>query len=826
LSPLVLSTRATHRRVRQRARWLAALTVVGVATGCLIVGGQANGSTTSWDVVVNDSFARTVDSGWGSAEQGGSWSVRSDSGSGFSVASGGGLVVVDPGRSAEATVLGSAVGDAQAQTTFTLPSVTATGYGVYETVQIRRQDNGDAYRARVRVASGGHAVLSLVRWSGKTETGLTSNLLPFVVRSGMKTNLRVQVIGTSPVTLEAKAWPQGAAEPDWQSTVSDSSTARLTSAGSVGLWTYVSGAAGRTTVLTNQFTASKATATDPTTSSPAPPSTTSPVPAPVTPTTGAIGSAAVGSTAYAIPSNALYVSASSGRDGNSGSVSSPMQTIGAGVAHAANGQTVVVRQGSYNEHLNLGKPITIQAYPHEAVWMDGSVPVSGWTQSGATWVAPWSYQFNHSTDNAGNSSSRFVDPAYPMAAWSDQVFLDGSSMRQVQSADAVGDGTFFVDYGNRTLRIGSSPSGHEVRASNEAQAIYSTATDVVLQGFGVRRYATELADSGAVRIGNARSTVSNLVITDNATQGLSMRNTDNMADHVTVTHNGMLGIGANAAYNFTVTNSEVTSNNSEHFKVAPLSGGVKITRSRDVSMRNNDVSNNWSAGIWLDESCYAVNITGNTANNNSTTGIQLELSDTAIVADNEVVGNQTGVQIIDSGNVRVFNNEFGRSSSFSLRLKQDTRRASNTSLTGHDPQRPNPDPTIPWIVRNITISNNLFGAGGLYQIYAMDNVTNLSADAMLITINGNVFNRFIAKGQTKMVGWGGSNNSSVTTFDTPEALAAGENSGWRNAGVNPPTDISSMGAAKTTYVSIAVGLPSDIASLLDQPAGVRRLGLF
>jgi len=829
LSPLALSSRAAHRRARQRARWLAASTVVALAAGCLIVGGQANGATTSWQVVVDDAFARDVDSGWGSATKGGDWNLSSESGGSSSVGTGGASLTVDPGRSAEATVVGSTVGDVQARVTFTVPVDKARGYGIHEAVQVRRQAAGDAYRARLKVGSNGHAVLALSRRSGSNETALSNVVLPFSVASGAETTLRVQVTGTSPVTLEAKAWPEGTAEPDWQSTVTDSSSARLTAAGEVGLWTYVSSAATRATVLARQFTASKAINTVPTptsTSTSTPTAAPAPAPAPV-PAGGSVGSVAVGGTAYAIPSNALFVSASSGRDSDPGTLGSPLRSIAAAVSRAASGQTVVMRAGSYNEQVVIDKPLKLQSYPREAVWFDGSATVSDWSQSGSTWVAPWGAQFNHSNDSSGNSASRFVNPAYPMAAWPDQVFVDGSPLQQVGSVAAVTADSFFADYGSHTLRIGRSPSGHDVRASNKTQAIYTTATGVTLQGFGVRRYATQLSDSGTVRIGNAGSLVKNLVITDNAMLGLSVRNNDNRVENVTVSHNGMLGIGTNASYNLRISDSVVDGNNTQHFKSAPLSGGIKITRARGVSIVHSNVSNNVdSTGIWCDESCYDIDVVSNTANGNGAAGLELELSDTAIVANNQFVGNYVGALIFDTGNVRLYNNEFGRSSLISLQLKQDGRRASNTSATGHDSRRPNPDPTVPWITRNVTVSNNVFGTGGQYQIYAMDNVSGWSADNMRPTVTGNLFNRWLTAGQTKMVGWGGSDNKSVTNFQTPEALAAAKNSSWRNAAVNPSTDIYAMASAAVSNIGVAQGLPSDIAALLEQPAGVRHLGQF
>ena len=530
---------------------------------------------------------------------------------------------------------------------------------------------------------------------------------------------------------------------------------------------------------------------------------------------------------HAIPADAVYVSGSTGSDSAPGTESSPMRTIAAGIRKAATGKTVVVRAGTYNEQLLIDRTMTLEGYPGESVWLDGSVPVGGWSASGSTWVVPWSIRFDHSTSySRGDTSTWFLDPAHPMAAWPDQVFIDGSALHQVGSASQVGPGTFYADYSAARLRIGTSPSGHQVRASNRTQALYVTAPNVTLQGLGVRRYATPIPDNGAVRMGSSGGVVRNMTIVDNATIGLSLRNNNITVDHVTVQRNGMLGIGGNAVYGLRLTNSVVQDNNVERFKPAPVSGGVKITRSRGVVVSGNDVSGNAGTGIWFDESCYGITVARNVANNNAAAGIEVELSDTAIIASNRTTGNKVvGILLFDSGNVRLFNNEMGGNGVFGVQLSQDERRNSNTSLTGHDPALPNPDPTVPWLVRNVVLSNNVFGSGGLFQFYVLDKRTRIPADSMNITINGNLFNRWTGTGQAKMVAWGGGDNVTLTYFNSPDALAQAKNGGWRNAAVDPIA-LGSMGPAMSASVAVAVGLPSDIAAALGQPVGARKLGRF
>jgi parallel beta-helix repeat protein len=326
-------------------------------------------------------------------------------------------------------------------------------------------------------------------------------------------------------------------------------------------------------------------------------------------------------------------------------------------------------------------------------------------------------------------------------------------------------------------------------------------------------------------MGNIGGTVKDLVVVNNAAIGLALRNNDNYVENVTVSNNGLLGITGNYTYNAVIKDSVIQNNNTEHFKPAPVSGGVKITRARGVTFTNNDVSGNLSAGFWCDESCYDVDVTNNIANNNATTGIQLEISDTGIVANNQTIGNEIGIQIINTGNVKIFNNEIGDSEKWGLRIKMDDRRNANTSLTGHDARRPNPDPAMPWIVSNITVSNNVFGAGGNFQFLSLDDTGVMSTDAMKVTINGNLFNPSVKGGPSRMVGWGGEDNS-IVTYDSPDALAAAKNGSWNNAAVPSQMPLSSMKPYEISLASVAVALPSDVAAVIGQAAGTKRLGTF
>ena len=124
--------------------------------------------------------------------------------------------------------------------------------------------------------------------------------------------------------------------------------------------------------------------------------------------TAARGSLPVGSASYPVPSGAMFVSPS-GSDANPGTASAPKRTVKAAVAASASGRTIVLRKGTYHEAVVIpaGKALTIQAYPKEAVWFDGTRTVTGFTKAGSAWVAPWTVKFDSSpTDSWGSPTAR------------------------------------------------------------------------------------------------------------------------------------------------------------------------------------------------------------------------------------------------------------------------------------------------------------------------------------------------------------------------------------------------------------------------------------
>ncbi|WP_291520287.1 right-handed parallel beta-helix repeat-containing protein [Branchiibius sp. NY16-3462-2] len=466
--------------------------------------------------------------------------------------------------------------------------------------------------------------------------------------------------------------------------------------------------------------------------------------------------------------------------------------------------------------------LTIQSYPNEAVWLDGTSAVTTWVKQGSVYVhSGWNALFSHNASfSAGqypSGQSPFVGVQNPMAAWPDGMWIDGVQQRQVASRSAVINGTFFVDYARHELVLGSDPAGHSVRASDVQQAFQVFGSHVTIRGIGIRRYATTLDQLGAVVIQGSDARLRDVVVTDNATGGIAIISPNATLEQVSALGNGATGVGGNKADGITIRNSLIQGNNFQQFNPSPSAAGIKFTKTRGITVAGSVFTGNQAAGLWLDESTVGFAVVNNRFARNWI-GAELELSDTGVFANNVVDGGKHALYIYNTGNVQVYNNSFANYGVGGVFMSQDHRRQSNPSDPGHDSRYPAGDPTNPWLTRNITVSNNTFGAAnpGMFQVYALDKETRISADAMNLTVKGNQF----APSPT-MVGWGGGDNVTVTRFYTPNALSGAKNSSWRNA-IATPASVAPTAAGN----AVALPLPPSVANKVGVPTGSVQVGPF
>ena len=196
-----------------------------------------------------DTFGRTLTGGLGSAELGGAWTVA--------------------GGAANYSVNGSAaklsLGAPSATLTASLASVSSTntdvkvdvsldkamtGSGAYITLVGRRVSATSDYRSYVKINAAGAVTLVVSKKVGGTDTVLNSKVVSGVTFTpGTPLTLRLQVKGTTSVSLNAKVWPAAGTEPAaWQTSLTDA-TPDLAGAGGIGLVAYLSGSATNAPVV-------------------------------------------------------------------------------------------------------------------------------------------------------------------------------------------------------------------------------------------------------------------------------------------------------------------------------------------------------------------------------------------------------------------------------------------------------------------------------------------------------------------------------------------------------------------------------------------------
>ncbi len=196
--------------------------------------------------LVEDTFDRAVPSGWGAAPTGGAWTVAGGAASALRVTGGQGEVTLAPGSTRTMTSAGVSTTTTDSTVAFSLSDI-PTGGGAYTSIFGRQVGTG-SYAANVWVKSTGAVALVLKQGttvlSNTTVAGLTYT-------AGTQLQLRLQVTGTSPTTVQAKVWKAGDPEPAaWLSTVTDATPA-LQTAGSVAVQASLS--ASSTAGLVTRF---------------------------------------------------------------------------------------------------------------------------------------------------------------------------------------------------------------------------------------------------------------------------------------------------------------------------------------------------------------------------------------------------------------------------------------------------------------------------------------------------------------------------------------------------------------------------------------------
>jgi hypothetical protein len=492
-----------------------------------------------------------------------------------------------------------------------------------------------------------------------------------------------------------------------------------------------------------------------------------------------------------------------------------------------------MRAGSYHEKVETpwGKPLTIQNHPGEVVWLDGSQQVTGFVADGGAWRKDgWTQKMSSADPTAGAGQYwSFVDPAFPMAAHADMLWVDGQQLRQVGARAQVVPGTFFVDPGSSRLWLGSDPSGKRVDAAVLDSGLYvNKGSGSVVRGIGLRRFATSLNQYGTLKAFADNMTVENVVVQDTAARGLGVSGAGVTLRNVTVTGAGQLGIGAYQSDGLKVLRSSVTGNNTERFANAPEAGGIKVTASRDGEIRDNDVSGNQANGVWIDNSVIRYTIVGNKVLHNRGHGIFYEVSGAATIADNLVAFNrENGMMLVESNDLQVYNNSIVRNGHRAIELWESDRDATHRTPVYSDSRHPG-QPGILWNARNIRIRNNVMASSesGSVTLLGADDATRTTHANVMASTDFNAYLRPSATSTQWLTNWCAYGTAkSMHVFNDTLSFAATfgqESRSFVVQGQAPELSFRNAAAGDYRFADsskVGEALPADVAAALRVPAG-------
>ena len=416
-------------------------------------------------------------------------------------------------------------------------------------------------------------------------------------------------------------------------------------------------------------------------------------------------------TNYPVPqSNALWVSPD-GNDSANGSEKAPFKTIKHAAKQAKKGTTIVLKSGVYREpHFSIAQDdVTLQAAPHAEVWLKGSdvVGASRWKKDGKVWKVTGDFQnFCHvCTTNAKPSVEG-------IAAFPEQVFIGDQPLKQVDSKDKVGPGTFYVEdstpttlksangtskqynvgrQDNITYYVGSDPTAGTTEISERSRAFTATGRHFAMKGVNVAQFSPNQvwdfkdprlgSESGpvAVSINGADSVIQDSTFAQSATSSFFFNHAENgRFVNNKVLDNGGAGMGGNYSHNLTIENSEFSGNNAEGF----LTNGslctaycgiadVKITHAKSVTFRGNkvdysqkkvnhtDKNNKMPTAFWCDEGCIGT-ATVNNFFTNVGQAVGYEVSSGGVIASNIIESSGAGINVMGSDKVKIYNNTISR----------------------------------------------------------------------------------------------------------------------------------------------------------------------
>ena len=482
---------------------------------------------------------------------------------------------------------------------------------------------------------------------------------------------------------------------------------------------------------------------------------------------------------YEIPkAERVFFVAPEGEPGVPGTALEHPTTLESAIERVVTGDAIVLRGGIYRTGgLLLNQGVTIQPYADER-------PVLKGTRVAGKWEAL--------RDNVWRTTWDRLFPASPLGWWrreregmrtpfhrfnNDMVFINGEPLISVGWEGELDAGSYFIDYDAGYIYIGRDPTDQLIEITAHDSALVRTSQPVhgksndrqgpVIRGITFTQYAYRclevegkkqftmhdeptdepvgLSDPATFGKEVVGTVLENLTISYCSRVAGYFRGDGLVIRNTLVSDTGTEGIYVIGSADVVLEKNIIRRNNIEQL-TGYYPSAVKIfNQTQRVIFRDNlIVEQPHSNGVWYDVG----NRDGVIINNwieGTNDGFFFEISDGATVAGNVFINNHKGVRVLNSSNVKIYNNTFvNNPASF----ERNGRSSSTDHFGWHSSTGPDVDEREGHVfVNNLLVADASF-ARPLLQFEQPASLCAQLTQPMATVVDGNVYVRATATGST------------------------------------------------------------------------------
>ncbi|MGO9482618.1 MAG: right-handed parallel beta-helix repeat-containing protein [Candidatus Kryptoniota bacterium] len=504
-------------------------------------------------------------------------------------------------------------------------------------------------------------------------------------------------------------------------------------------------------------------------------------------------------------SGKIYYVALDGDSTQSGESLNKPTTLEAAIASVRTGDAIIMRGGTYRTgNLELNQGITIQPYEDEEPVLKGTLVAANWKNLGnGAWVTKWTHPFPSLPDDWWPRS--IEERKTPLWRFNnDMVFIDGRYLKSVGWEGAVDSNSYYIDYDDSLVYIGTDPSyrlveitAHDaaiVRVTGECHDKTSDRKGYTIRGIAFTQYAYRALEvEGAEPVGVTDeskygkdvvgTTLENCTITYCSRVGGYFR-----GDHLTIKHCKISDTRTEGVYVIASNNVLLEGNIFTQNNIDSISGyypaAVKMfNQCHHAVCRDNliiDLPN--SNGVWydvgevdgvfVDNWVEGVGKVGKTTRTNqvwpSNNGFFFEISKGVIVAGNVFVNCDHGLTILNSSNAEIYQNTFVNSMAC---IGRNGRTPAGDRFGWHSSTGPDVDKRE----SHIFVDNLLTGDKGftlpLFFVWQPESLCNRLTKPELNEIDHNVYVRAAKNAPYPLILWSPAQNENCQVgFDSLESL--------------------------------------------------------